>query len=947
MKTRILLIFIFALICTYSNAQVAINTNGDNADESAMLDVKSNEKGILIPRLTTEERNGITNPANGLLVYDITTSGFWYFNGNMGEWSPVSSDVSVAVLSSLDDAKSTEKYLYLGVEAGASDDGSGNNVGVGPMAMEKNINGTGNVAVGKYTLRENVDGDENTSVGAMASGTNISGSENTAVGFTVLAFSQGSQNTAVGSRALLMNSSGSQNTALGTDAGRNSEMGSGNVFIGFEAGKEEEGSDKLYIENSDSSYPLIGGDFAEDEVRINGDLTVSENLDVNSSLDVAGNTHLANDLSVDGSGSVASTFDVGSDATIGGNLTVGQNVSIDGSAYVEDELSVENDANVGGSIEAGNSVDAGFNIYAGNNVYADNNVYSDNLIQAANMVSTLNLKVTNNAAEGRVLTSNEFGLATWQELPEGSNVSEINDLDDARTVGSSVYLGAQAGADNEANRNVGVGRFALLKRFDSYNNVALGYSAGYSSESSSVQGCMFLGNYAGSNNTENYQLFIENSDSPTSIPLIHGDFQNDHLTINGILQITGGNPAEGRVLTSDAEGNASWEQIQISGEVNSLDDLSDARNDGYSITIGSVLGSDDGGNSNTGVGNMAIQNNVSGTYNIAMGRSALYYNTTGSRNVALGSSALEFLTEGIENTAVGTDALYYNQGSMNTALGYQAGFGAYNNPTDGNVFIGYKAGYFESGSNKLYIANSDTDYPLIYGDFANGYAQINGNLYISNTLNVDNKFHVNTTLSQFYTEVKMHDTLELIKELKANDGISSDGDVVVNGDVVIADGKDLKYENYRYGRYQLCGPDFVGRSNYDQEISYTTGTVEAYCYSNSVLRLNAPIHLPHDVTIHKISFYLSTMVDHELIIRVMRKNPNWQGGQYNYILDERYTQTSSGQVTLDFTDLELTEVSDLYNYFIEIQAVPADGAYANDLEINGVTIRYKYDTLNK
>jgi hypothetical protein len=51
-------------------------------------------------------------------------------------------------------------------------------------------------------------------------------------------------------------------------------------------------------------------------------------------------------------------------------------------------------------------------------------------------------------------------------------------------------------------------------------------------------------------------------------------------------------------------------------------------------------------------------------------------------------------------------------------MGYAAG---YKNQTGGgNVFLGYKAGYNETGSNKLYIANSDVNPPLIYGDFSSG-----------------------------------------------------------------------------------------------------------------------------------------------------------------------------------------------------------------------------------
>ena len=42
------------------------------------------------------------------------------------------------------------------------------------------------------------------------------------------------------------------------------------------------------------------------------------------------------------------------------------------------------------------------------------------------------------------------------------------------------------------------------------------------------------------------------------------------------------------------------------------------------------------------------------------------------------------------------------------------------------TFIGYRAGYNETGSNKLYIANSDTSTPLIYGDFSTAQLKIHG-----------------------------------------------------------------------------------------------------------------------------------------------------------------------------------------------------------------------------
>ena len=67
---RILIIFAFLLFTMFQlSAQVGINTDGSQPDNSAMLDVKANNKGLLPPRMTYNELNSIINPANGLIVY--------------------------------------------------------------------------------------------------------------------------------------------------------------------------------------------------------------------------------------------------------------------------------------------------------------------------------------------------------------------------------------------------------------------------------------------------------------------------------------------------------------------------------------------------------------------------------------------------------------------------------------------------------------------------------------------------------------------------------------------------------------------------------------------------------------------------------------------------------------------------------------------------------------
>ncbi|MBK6930169.1 MAG: hypothetical protein IPH12_04635 [Saprospirales bacterium] len=66
-------------------AQVAVNTDGSSADPSAMLDVKSTLRGVLIPRMSTAERTAITTPATGLLAFDSDTNTFWFYNGTAWE----------------------------------------------------------------------------------------------------------------------------------------------------------------------------------------------------------------------------------------------------------------------------------------------------------------------------------------------------------------------------------------------------------------------------------------------------------------------------------------------------------------------------------------------------------------------------------------------------------------------------------------------------------------------------------------------------------------------------------------------------------------------------------------------------------------------------------------------------------------------------------------------
>ncbi len=87
---RISLFFCCVLICTGLLAQNGINSNGATPDGSALLDINgnpANDKGFLMPRVTTTERdNNISSPAVGLMVYNLDCNVINYYNGTV--WVP-------------------------------------------------------------------------------------------------------------------------------------------------------------------------------------------------------------------------------------------------------------------------------------------------------------------------------------------------------------------------------------------------------------------------------------------------------------------------------------------------------------------------------------------------------------------------------------------------------------------------------------------------------------------------------------------------------------------------------------------------------------------------------------------------------------------------------------------------------------------------------------------
>src|SRR3954469_11272691 len=104
MKRMKKLYFIYAvftcLIYSRSDAQsVGINSDGSKPNTSAILDLNSTNKGLLIPRMTAVQKTLIKQPATGLMIYQTDgKSGFYYNKGttSMPLWMPLSESISIA-----------------------------------------------------------------------------------------------------------------------------------------------------------------------------------------------------------------------------------------------------------------------------------------------------------------------------------------------------------------------------------------------------------------------------------------------------------------------------------------------------------------------------------------------------------------------------------------------------------------------------------------------------------------------------------------------------------------------------------------------------------------------------------------------------------------------------------------------------------------------------------
>ena len=306
-----------------------------------------------------------------------------------------------------------------------------------------------------------------------------------------------------------------------------------------------------------------------------------------------------------------------------------------------------------------------------------------------------------------------MGYAAGDSITNGTNniALGVNALGSGNS-GDSVAIGRDAIGNAASSTSIGIGTSA--GRYSTgASNVNIGHQAGQGANSSST----FTNTVA-----VGYQALtaLTTGAGNTAVGYQAGDAITTGFNNTLIGHETGGGLTTGQ------------QNVEI-GKNNKTN------NNSYRVSVGYNTG---GGSESVAIGNNALTSST-GSKGIAIGRSS-GGNFSGSHGIFIGYEAGAGVGSGSHNVFLGfrqgksaNDKSYnvsigggsHALGDNNVVLGYEAGQNL-TTASDGNVLLGYEAGNAETGSNKLYIENSNSTTPLIYGEFDNDILRVNGTLQV-------------------------------------------------------------------------------------------------------------------------------------------------------------------------------------------------------------------------
>ncbi|HEX5654804.1 MAG TPA: tail fiber domain-containing protein [Chitinophagaceae bacterium] len=528
MKKTILLFSLITLAVFKTFSQnVAINTDGSQPAASAMLDISSTSKGLLIPRMNSAQRAAIANPATGLLVWQTDSSpGFYYFNGS--SWVSLSGGASPGPLNG---------WTTTG---NAGTDSTANFVGtldskplIGKVNGEQVFRFSEKMAVtlAGYQAGKLNTGNYNTFLGYQAGFGNTSGDGNLFLGYLSGKMNNtGRQNIFMGNYSGLNNSTGSYNQFTGFQAGQQNTSGTENLFQGYQSGQ----GNTIGIKNH-----FIG--MYSGNTNISGSFNHFDGYKAGAFNKTGHNNHF--------SGYFAGFHNEADLNQFIGNNAGYENTSGSFNLFI-------------GNAAGYSNTTASYNHFIGysagrNNTTGSRNYFNGllagykNTTASDNHFSGIQAGYTNSTGHENFFTGYKAGFANttgFKNYFTGYQAGYSN------TTGSLNYSsGHKAGYSN----TIGMGNHfsgfeAGYSTTVGEENYFSGYHAGYSNvygnkntyvgnlagalSSSIASGNVFLGYLAGYNEMQNNRLHISNGSGSTS--LIYGEFDNEMARINGRLEIT-------------------------------------------------------------------------------------------------------------------------------------------------------------------------------------------------------------------------------------------------------------------------------------------------------------------------------------------------------------------------------------------------------------------------
>jgi hypothetical protein len=778
MKSTFKIILIITFLISNSQfviSQVAINSDGTDPDASTILDVSSSSQGVLVPSMTSDERDAIANPAAGLMIFNTTDSCFNYYTG-------------VAWYKDCGRDMTTDSTTYEGMAVSASSTGRGEIQSIA-IDSEDNILISGrfnnSITIGDTTLTSSgdydvyfakLDSDENLQwIVQITSSSSISypyidvdASDNIYMAAQIgnAADINGTSLTTSDEALVLAkyNSSGTQQWATATDLGSTNELN----------GMDVDDNGNIYVVGSFRGTITVASTSLNASTR-EGFLLKADN---------SGNWQWAEQ-----SNSTSSSYFYGlavkgdSIYVVGmieGTVTLGDSTFTTAEEYgfvakydanktfVCAQQYISDDDMAALSV----AVDDNYNFFVGGYVYDETTIGDTTFTSNGEGYFVVKYNKSNqyqwiNYGEGDYMPANALTVD-----PSG-NILSTGFFDGTKILGSytitsngrdDIYL-IQYDTNGNINWIVSGGSDEDDDGLDvAVNSSNIAYVVGSYTNTATFSGTTYTANgtdeglLVAFSNLNGEQTVLDNSLTNTKDADLDNTDEIQDISLSGTtLTISNGNSID--LSTADID-NQTVDIFSLSGNTLSLSLEDDGESD-KTVDLSTIITNtgltDNDGNTQIQVEETSnedvIRFDMNGVEFMTMdsarlevfnaGNSIFIGNGTGqsddyndNRNVFIGDEVGMFNTSGRRNVYLGYQAGYSSTtATKNVILGYQAGYS--NRSGVRNVFIGNEAGYYETGDNKLYIENSNATNPLIYGDFDLDSVQFNGTFTVVDNNNGD------------------------------------------------------------------------------------------------------------------------------------------------------------------------------------------------------------------